>query len=703
MDSSIKRSLTRVGSPQPLRAASDTLSTTNTLTPTPEPSKNQSSNTASSNRQNVRVTVRVRPPNAVEMSRGETEIWEVDSKIGKVSLQPDFMERYRKQLSEYYYDEVFTGSDNKLLFERGVRETVRSTMEGYNGTVFAYGQTSSGKTFSQPGVIPQAVDAVFEYIKENKEKEFLLRVSYMEIYNETVRDLLCPETDDLRIHEDKRRGVYVSPLKEVVVSTPKQVMKEILKGEANRHMSSTDWNERSSRSHTVFQMVVESTAKGSLPPRSSRYSTLGQKQSASVSLSVLNLIDLAGSEKAASSADRRKEGAFINKSLLTLGTVISKLTDNSGGHIPYRDSKLTRILQNSLSGNARVAVICTISPSVINHEESQNTLKFASRIKKVVTRAQTNAVMDDKALLQKYRIEIEELKAKLERTNESNHKEKETELSQMLQQEKAKHEEEMMEAQLVRTALKERIDHLTKLILTNSSFSANAQQPTATRKPVVDHTSSGGQVSEFVQLESQIEAKNVTINLLKSDVESKNQMINKLTEQLKAANGKAEKSIRELNNRLKAKDEELKNLRNENRELKTVIEEQLGNEDDGNANGHSRSGSREYGELSKTIQRQRNIINGLEEEIKANKLIIANQKEMLHRAGLSQLQNNASINRVNGRRMENGEYSTLTKENTRGNGSGNGKSLVLKNHCLIADEAILIFLLLAFSIFKIVD
>ncbi|RIB28012.1 P-loop containing nucleoside triphosphate hydrolase protein [Gigaspora rosea] len=688
MDSSIKRSLTRIGSPQPLRAASDTLSTTNTLTPTPEPSKNQSSNTAS-NRQNVRVTVRVRPPNAVEMSRGETEIWEVDSAIGKVSLQPDFTERYRKQMSEYYYDEVFTGSDNKLLFERGVRETV--SFFGNKGTVFAYGQTSSGKTFtgseSQPGVIPQAVDAVFEYIKENKEKEFLLRVSYMEIYNETVRDLLCPETDDLRIHEDKRRGVYVSPLKEVVVSTPKQVMKEILKGEANRHMSSTDWNERSSRSHTVFQMVVESTAKGSLPPRSSRFSTLGQKQSASVSLSVLNLIDLAGSEKAASSADRRKEGAFINKS----------------GHIPYRDSKLTRILQNSLSGNARVAVICTISPSVINHEESQNTLKFASRIKKVVTRAQTNAVMDDKALLQKYRIEIEELKAKLERTNETNNKEKESELSQMLQQEKAKHEEEMMEAQLVRTALKERIDHLTKLILTNSSFSANAQQPTATRKPVVDHTSSGGQVSEFVQLESQIEAKNVTINLLKSDVESKNQMINKLTEQLKAANEKAEKSIRELNNRLKAKDEELKNLRNENRELKTVIEEQLGNEDDGNANGHSRSGSREYGELSKTIQRQRNIINGLEEEIKANKLIISNQKEMLHRAGLSQLQNNASTNRVNGRRMENDEYSTLTKENTRGNGSGNGKSLVLKNHCLIADEVILIFLLLAFSIFKIVD
>ncbi|RIA92525.1 kinesin motor domain-containing protein [Glomus cerebriforme] len=316
------------------------------------------------------------------------------------------------------------------------------------GTVFAYGQTSSGKTFvrtdSRPGVIPQAVDCVFDYIKECQEKEFLLRVSYMEIYNETVRDLLSPETEDLRIHEDKRRGVYVSPLKEVVVSTPKQVLKEIMKGEANRHMSSTDWNERSSRSHTVFQMVIESTAKGSSTSTSNRYYTTGPKMSgASVSLSVLNLIDLAGSEKATTSIDRRKEGAYINKSLLTLGTVISKLTENAffscdSGHIPFRDSKLTRILQNSLSGNARVSVICTISPSVINLEESQNTLKFAARVKKVVTKAHTNAVMDDKALLQKYRMEIEELKSKLESTNVSNDKEKEAELSQMLAQEKAK-------------------------------------------------------------------------------------------------------------------------------------------------------------------------------------------------------------------------------------------------------------------------
>ncbi|CAB5366237.1 unnamed protein product [Rhizophagus irregularis] len=495
-------------------------------------------------------------------------------------------------------------------------------------------------TNSQPGVIPQAVDCVFDYIKECQEKEFLLRVSYMEIYNETVRDLLSPETEDLRIHEDKRRGVYVSPLKEVVVSTPRQVLKEIMKGEANRHMSATDWNERSSRSHTIFQMVIESTAKNSSPSTSHRYHPAGPKMSgASVSLSVLNLIDLAGSEKATTSIDRRKEGAYINKSLLTLGTVISKLTENSsGGHIPFRDSKLTRILQNSLSGNARVSVICTISPSVINIEESQNTLKFAARVKKVVTKAHTNAVMDDKALLQKYRLEIEELKTKLESTNISNDKEKEAELSQMLAQEKAKHEEQMMEAQLVRTALKERIDHLTKLILNNSSFSgspANALGRKVLVEPSGVDQSSGLKTNNDLtnaQFEKQIAD-------LRSELNSKNKIIGQLT---------AEK----------------RNELQRTKELEIIIEQQQERiqllENDGR--GHSRSGSGrdfsnspEYSDLSKTIQRQRDMIKDLQEDIKSKEKIIAKQNEMMHLVGLSQFESK-SANKINGHHIENGTY-----------------------------------------------
>ena len=235
-------------------------------------------------------------------------------------------------------------------------------MEGYNGTVFAYGQTSSGKTYTmsgieqEVGVIPRAVDDVFTYIREvngpagecnvklslkqtSGQKEFLLRVSYLEIYNETIRDLLSGETGtEPRIHEDKRRGIYVSPLKEEIVTTPQQVMKILQQGESNRHTSKTDYNERSSRSHTIFQMVIESRERaGSLQnsPSMQRTSRIqaspvsrAPKSAAAVRMSTLNLIDLAGSEKAQSHTERRKEGSYINRSLLTLGTVISRLTES---------------------------------------------------------------------------------------------------------------------------------------------------------------------------------------------------------------------------------------------------------------------------------------------------------------------------------------------------------------------------------------
>ncbi|RUS30322.1 P-loop containing nucleoside triphosphate hydrolase protein [Jimgerdemannia flammicorona] len=453
---------------------------------TPSPSISNTSSNASNKAENVLVTVRCRPLTKLELLGQAQVAFDVDDEMRKVSVAASYVEsKGRTNIPEYFYDEVVTGSDNKDLYERSVQDLVRSTMEGFNGTVFAYGQTASGKTFvstygidEQPGVIPQAVDDVFTYIREAPNREFLLRVSYLEIYNETIRDLLAPEVQDLRIHEDKKRGVYVSPQKEEIVTTPKQVMKIIQKGEANRHVSTTDYNLHSSRSHTIFQLVVESRERGTSgigsPLRLSRTPGIKKDHGGSVRISQLNLIDLAGSEKAATALDRRKEGAYINKSLLTLGTVISKLTeDRSSGHIPYRDSKLTRILQSSLSGNARISVICTMSPSALAMEESHNTLKFAARVKKVVTRAGTNAIMDDKALLQKYRVEIAELKTKLMHTNEVVGNEKDKELSK-LKAERQKHEEEMMEMQLVRTALKERIEHLTKLILTSQSITSKS-------------------------------------------------------------------------------------------------------------------------------------------------------------------------------------------------------------------------------------
>ncbi|KAG2176117.1 hypothetical protein INT43_005350 [Umbelopsis isabellina] len=505
---------TRMISPPPLYR-SDTPSVASSsplVTPT------ASTTISASGEDTVKVTVRCRPPSKTEIAKKSESCWDIDSENSRISLTDEWAAKPGKVRKDFLYDHVYYGSDNCLLYEHSVRPVIQSTMDGYNGTVFAYGQTASGKTYigkyecwsgvifiafmiqflnehksclgteEEQGVIPRAVNDVFAIISETTEKEYLLRVSYLEIYNETLRDLLSPESEDLRIHEDKKRGVYVSSLKEEIVTSPKQVMKVIQRGEENRHVSSTDFNLHSSRSHTVFQMIVESRERepGSMPssPTSQKHKSFlrgaDYKRSVQVSQLVsiaINLIDLAGSEKATSHSDRRKEGAFINKSLLTLGTVISKLTeDRASSHIPYRDSKLTRMLQSSLSGNARIAVICTISPCHQSLEESQNTLKFASRVKKVVTAASTNQIMDDKALLQKYRNEINDLRVQLISNNEGFSRERETNLTLLQEKQKnnrnLQHEEQMMEMQLVRTALKERIDHLTKLILTSGSISA---------------------------------------------------------------------------------------------------------------------------------------------------------------------------------------------------------------------------------------
>ena len=255
---------------------------------------------------------------------------------------------------------------------------------------------------------------VFAYIRAHPNKEFLLRASYLEIYNEQLRDLLAdppamgddgrpmplPMSSIPRIRQDTHtKRFFVAPLREEVVTAEASVHDLLRRGEQARHVGATDLNARSSRSHTVFQLVVESKSDGV------------------VTASSLSLIDLAGSERATSQAERRAEGAFINRSLLTLekvrrpracssltSQVISALTeDKPRAHIPYRDSKLTQILQPSLSGDARVAVVCTIAPGADMVEESRSTLKFANRVKHVAVHASRHEIVDDKALITKYR------------------------------------------------------------------------------------------------------------------------------------------------------------------------------------------------------------------------------------------------------------------------------------------------------------
>jgi centromeric protein E len=410
-------------------------------------------------------------------------------------------------------------------------------MEGYHGTVFAYGMTGTGKTFSMqgtassPGVIPLAITDIFSYIRETPSREFLLRVSYLEIYNEKIHDLLSAppggvgpgagQQEEIKLREDSKRGVYASPLKEEIVQSPTQLLRVIARGDHSRRTSSTQFNARSSRSHAVVQIVVESRERipGSGAMAENKRSAIVP---GGVRVSTLSLIDLAGSERAAETKERRTEGSHINKSLLTLGTVIARLsgdkdkegkpTDKDGKHLPYRDSKLTRLLQGALSGDSLVSILCTIqigsagSAAAANSHtgETLNTLKFASRAKNnIVSHAKKaeealGAGGDGGArvLLERYRMEILELRGQLDGQQkakvEDDEKEREKEAE-------ARHEEQMLEMQLARTALKERIEHLNRLILSSKSTGVNSSgsYSSLSMHPRLSAMASSGQLSSM--------------------------------------------------------------------------------------------------------------------------------------------------------------------------------------------------------------
>jgi len=407
---------------------------------------------------------------------------------------------------------VFAPHDkNHKVYDACAKRLVRRVMEGYHGTVFAYGMTGTGKTFSMqgttnsPGVIPLAITDIFSYIRETPHREFLLRVSYLEIYNEKINDLLSPpvvggigpgasQPEEIKLREDSKRGVYASPLREEIVQSPTQLLRVIARGDHSRRTRSTQFNAQSSRSHAVVQIVVESRERSSLS------GTAGEIKRApmmpgGVRVSTLSMIDLAGSERAADNKERRTEGAHINKSLLTLGTVIARLSghkdnngnpmDKDGKHLPYRDSKLTRLLQPALSGDSLVSILCTIqigstgSVAAANGHtgETLNTLKFAARAKNnIVSHAKKaeeaigTGPDASRGLLERYRMEIATLRSQLETQNTIQVENEEKKLEKEAEQ---RHGEQMLEMQLARTALKERIEHLNRLILSSKSTGVN--------------------------------------------------------------------------------------------------------------------------------------------------------------------------------------------------------------------------------------
>ncbi|KAK4424100.1 Kinesin-like protein KIN-7F [Sesamum alatum] len=352
----------------------------------------------------ILVLVRLRPLSEKEIARSEVADWEC---INSTTIL------YRNSLQErsglptaYSFDRVFRGDcRTREVYDEGIKDIVLSVLGGINSTVFAYGQTSSGKTYTMNGITEYAVADIYDYIQKHEERAFVLKFSAMEIYNEVVRDLLSTDNTPLRLLDDPERGTIIEKLTEETLRD-RNHLKELLSiCEAQRQIGETSLNETSSRSHQILRLTIESSAR----------EFIGKGNSTTLAASV-NFVDLAGSERASqalSVGQRLKEGCHINRSLLTLGTVIRKLSKGRHGHINYRDSKLTRILQPALGGNARTAIICTLSPARSHVEQSRNTLLFASCAKEVSTNAKVNVVMSDKALVKHLQKEVARLESEL--------------------------------------------------------------------------------------------------------------------------------------------------------------------------------------------------------------------------------------------------------------------------------------------------
>ena len=368
----------------------------------------------------VMVHLRIRPLSEDDIARyGQNSSVEyTDDSRGIVTLRKDYEKK------NFNFDSIFDGNSRQDdIFKRVAHPVVSSVIEGYNGTIFSYGQTGTGKTYTMigaqgefQGIIPRSAQYIFNHIQNCTTHGFTVKVGFLQIYMEMLQDLINPNAEkQIRIREDPEEGVYLSGITWTPVTSTKNCMELMYQGDRNRNTAFTSMNSHSSRSHAVYMIRVEKRAKYSIE-QLEELEKKGEKPDQSMTKSVLYLVDLAGSERVSKSkaaGSRLDEAKNINLGLLALGNCIQALSDKKAKYVPFRDSKLTRLLEDSLGGNSKTSLVVTIGPSLGHYQESISSLLFGTRAMKVENRPELNITVDYKAL-------CAQLQAELDRINDSN-------------------------------------------------------------------------------------------------------------------------------------------------------------------------------------------------------------------------------------------------------------------------------------------
>ncbi|KAK8553977.1 hypothetical protein V6N13_072899 [Hibiscus sabdariffa] len=385
---------------------------------------------------NVQVLLRCRPFSEEELRGNAPQVVKCNEYQREVAVSQNIAGKHFDRV--FTFDKVFGPSaQQKDLYDQAVIPIVNEVLEGFNCTIFAYGQTGTGKTYtmegeckraktsptrelpSGAGVIPRAVKQIFDTL-EGQNAEYSVKVTFLELYNEEITDLLAPEEitkvvleekqkKQLPLMEDGKGGVLVRGLEEEIVTSASEIFTLLERGSAKRRTAETLLNKQSSRSHSLFTITIhikEATPEGE----------------ELIKCGKLNLVDLAGSENISRSGAREgraREAGEINKSLLTLGRVITALVEHLG-HIPYRDSKLTRLLRDSLGGRTKTCIIATVSPAVHCLEETLSTLDYAHRAKNIKNKPEVNQKMMKSTLIKDLYGEIERLKSEVYAAREKN-------------------------------------------------------------------------------------------------------------------------------------------------------------------------------------------------------------------------------------------------------------------------------------------